>query len=85
MCHMRLYSTDKLLMPYNELYRGQGYLMNVSAYSTSGNIISTTDYADPVNVMVQFEICQNITKPVNPACNVTAPAYMVRSVYCNTN
>ena len=63
---------------YMKLLRGEGYLINVKGWSTAGNIISTTEYADPINVLVQFEICRNITMPVNAACNVTAPAYMVR-------
>ena len=66
-----------LMQYYNVWCRGAGYLINVTAYSTADNIISTTDYADPANFLVQFDICANITKPVDPTCNVTAPAYMV--------
>ena len=61
--------------------RGAGYVINVTAYSTEDNIISTTEYADPANFIIQFDICANITKPVNAACNVTAPAYMVGCNY----
>ena len=52
----------------------------MTGYSTADNLISTTDYADPANFIVQFDICANITKPVDPTCNVTAPAYMVCSI-----
>ena len=66
-----------VLIPLHSICRGQGYLINVTGYMTTDNIISTAQYADPANVLVQIEICQNITKPVDPSCNVTAPAYMV--------
>lgn len=53
------------------------YQWNQSLWDTTNNLMTNTDFANPVNVMLQVQVCRNITKPIMPmACNVSAPAYM---------
>ena len=41
-------------------------------------MLTNTDFSNKVNLMLQVQVCRNITKPILPAaCNVSAPAYMV--------
>ncbi len=55
------------------------YQWNQTLWNTDGNMVSNPDFSDKVNVMLQVQVCRNITKPIVPAaCNVSAPAYMVR-------
>lgn len=53
------------------------YQWNQTLLDTSGNMMMNPDLATKVNVMLQLQVCKNISKPIMPAaCNVSAPAYM---------
>ena len=61
-----------------ELFSDMAYQWNQTLWNTANNMMTNTDFSDEVHVMLQVQICKNITKPIMPsACNVSAPAYMV--------
>lgn len=65
-------------------YRDTAYQWNQTLWNTANNMMTNTDYAEKVNVMLQVQVCKNITKPIMPeACNVSAPAYMVSALLRN--
>ena len=58
------------------------YQWNQTVWDTAGNLFTNTDYSDQVHLMLQVQVCRNITKPIMPnVCNVSAPAYMVNISY----
>ena len=66
------------------------YRWNQTLLDTSGNMMMNPDLATKVNVMLQLQVCKNISTPIMPAaCNVSAPAYMVgfhaKHIICTMN
>lgn len=67
------------------------YQWTQTLWNTDGNMVTNTNFSNPVHFMLQVQVCRNITKPIMPeVCNVSAPAYMVRMhlqylscMYCN--
>lgn len=60
------------------------YQWNQSLWDTTDNVLTNSDFANKVDVMLQVQVCRNITKPIMPmACNVSAPAYMVSPANCS--
>lgn len=54
------------------------YQWNQTLLNTASNMMTNPDFSDKIDVMLQVQVCRDITKPIMPeVCNVSAPAYMV--------
>ena len=65
---------------FTTLCSGSGYQWEQTLYDTTGNLLTNTDYSNPVKKMLQAHVCRNITKAMNSNCSMkgVAPVYMVR-------
>ena len=58
-----------------------GYQWSQMLYDTTGNLLTSIEFSDPVQKMLQVHVCRNITKAMNSNCSAKglAPVYMVSS------